>query len=104
MAECVSAGVRTYFEEHADGEPVVLLHGKFVGGDSWRTVGRRWRRTSGCSCRTVAVTVARLTWQVLTDVAPMSSWGAGGQVAVDHLAGLGDDWRAFSDRGRCLRH
>ncbi len=38
MAECISTGVRTYFEEHADGEPVVLLHGKFVGGDSWRTV------------------------------------------------------------------
>ncbi len=29
------AGVRAYYEEHGEGEPVVLLHGGFVSGETW---------------------------------------------------------------------
>jgi pimeloyl-ACP methyl ester carboxylesterase len=36
MGEYVDAGgVRTYYEVHGDGDPVVLLHGGFEGADSW---------------------------------------------------------------------
>jgi pimeloyl-ACP methyl ester carboxylesterase len=36
MGEYVDAGgVRTYYEVHGDGDPVLLLHGGFEGADSW---------------------------------------------------------------------
>ena len=30
-----AAGVRTHYEEYGSGDPVVLLHGAFQGGDTW---------------------------------------------------------------------
>jgi pimeloyl-ACP methyl ester carboxylesterase len=42
-----AAGVRTHYEEHGVGDPVVLLHGGLAGGDQWQfavePLGRRFR-------------------------------------------------------------
>lgn len=62
MGEYVNAGdVRTYYEVHGRGEPVVFLHGGFGTVESWLCRRPCWQSATASTCPNAAATGARPT-------------------------------------------
>lgn len=66
MPEVDDAGVRTYYAEHGDGEPVVLLHGGIMGGDSWPADARAGRALPGARARRASPPPSPPRWRMPT--------------------------------------
>jgi hypothetical protein len=74
MAEYVLLdGVRTGYEQHGDGDPLVLLHPGGAGSTRERLgrTSRHWPRSSPSTRRSGVRTAARMTWR---DRSPSMRW------------------------------